>query len=63
MRGRKLAAAFIFLVGALIGASTRTNIWDGYPFWVWLIVLFVAVAICGVGVNMWRSADEKEESD
>jgi len=50
-----MAAVLLFALGALIGASTKTNLWDGYPFWVWLLVLFFAIAICGAALEMWRS--------
>jgi anti-sigma-K factor RskA len=53
--GKRIAAVLLFAIGALIGASTKTNLWDGYPFWVWLLVLFSAIAICGAALEMWRS--------
>jgi hypothetical protein len=53
--GKKIAAVLLFAMGAFIGASTKTTLWDGYPFWVWLLVLFFAIAICGSDLEMWRS--------
>ncbi len=56
MNGKRIMAALLFLVAGFLGASTRTNMWNGYPFWVWLIVLFLAFLIGGVALDMWRSA-------
>lgn len=60
MTGKRFVAGIIFLVGAFIGASTKTDIWDGFPLWVNLLVLFIAVAICGSAMSMWGSGKPKE---
>jgi hypothetical protein len=63
MNGKKIAAALLFLAGAVIGTSDRTTkFWDGYPFWLWLIAFVVGLAICGVAVDMWRSAGKSVKS-
>lgn len=59
MNGKRIAGATVFVIGGSLGGSTNTNMWDGYSFWVWLLVLFVSITICGVGVELWRSAGKK----
>ena len=61
MPGKRVAAVAVFLLGGLVGGSTRTNLWDSYPFWVWLIVLMAAFGLCGTAVNMWRSGVLKKD--
>ena len=56
MSVKRILAVVVFLVGAFIGASTRTDMWDRFPSWVWILVLIIALAICGAGVELWRSA-------
>ncbi len=60
MTGKRIVAGLIFLVGAFIGASTRTDIWDDFPLWVNLLVLFIAVVICGSATSMWAAGKPKE---
>jgi hypothetical protein len=54
MNKNKLLGGSVFLVGASIGATTRTDILDFLPFWAWLLVLFIAVVICNVGMTIWK---------
>jgi divalent metal cation (Fe/Co/Zn/Cd) transporter len=60
MTAKRILSALIFLVGAFIGASTRTDIWDDFPMWVNLLVLLIAVAICGSAMLMWGAGKPKE---
>lgn len=54
MKKNKLLGGSVFLVGALIGATTRTDILNFLPFWANLLILFIAVAICGMGMTIWK---------
>ncbi len=60
---KRILAALIFLVGAFIGASTRTDIWDDFPMWVNLLVLFIAVAICGSAMSMYGKRTSRKVGD
>jgi hypothetical protein len=59
----RILAALIFLVGAFIGASTMTDIWDDFPMWVNLLVLFIAVAICGSAMSMYGKRTSRKVGD
>jgi len=63
MSVNRIAGVIVFLVGAFLGASTRTNIWDRFPFWVWIVILIVALAICGAGVELWHYGYSKTKKD
>lgn len=56
---KRCAGVIVFLVGAFLGASTRTDMWDSLPFWMWILILIIALAICGAGVELWRSGNPK----
>lgn len=63
MSTNRVAGVIVFLIGAFLGASTRTEIWDRFPFWVWIVILIIALAICGAGVELWRSGNTKIKDD
>ena len=63
MTAKRIIAALIFMVGAFIGASTRTDIWDDFPMWVNLLVLFIAVAICGSAMSMYGKKTSRKVGD
>jgi len=58
MLAKKAAGAIIFLIGAFLGATTSTNMWDQYPFSVWIVILITALAICSAGVGLWRQSSK-----
>lgn len=62
MIGKKILAALLFLVGGVLSVSARTNFWDGYPFWVWQVVLFVALVSLVIAVILWCSDKPKDET-
>ncbi|MEI6277917.1 MAG: hypothetical protein WCQ16_00880 [Verrucomicrobiae bacterium] len=55
MKKNKLIGGSLFLFGAIIGASTRTDIYRAFPFWVYILILLIAVAICGTAMSIWNS--------
>lgn len=60
---KRVAGVIVFLVGAFLGASTQTDIWDRFPLWLWIVILIIALAICGAGVELWRSGNPKTKDD
>jgi hypothetical protein len=56
---KRVAGVIVFLVGAFLGASTQTDMWDGSHFFVWILILIIALAVCGAGVGLWRSGNPK----
>ena len=60
MTSKRIFAVVIFLIGSAIGASTGGDLWDGSPFWVWLLVLISAIAVCGIAMRMW-SAEKPQD--
>lgn len=60
MTGKRVIAGAMFFVGALIGGSTRTHVWDDFPLWVSFFILFIAIGICGSAMALW-SAENPDE--
>jgi hypothetical protein len=63
MSVKRIQAGSLFLVATFLGASTKSGLWDGFPFWVWLIVLLIAFGMGCEAVEMWRSSAPKHEED
>jgi len=60
---KRVAGVIVFLIGSFLGASTQTDMWDRSPFWVWVLILIIALVICGAGVKLWRSGNPKTKDD
>jgi len=57
---KKVVGAVVFMAGAFLGASTRTDLWNDLPMLVWYIALVAAFSICGFGVTLWNSGDTEQ---
>ena len=61
----KVLGVIVFLAGCVLGVSATSSkgILPDISFWLSLLLLFVSLMICSVGVLLWKwnSSDEKDE--
>jgi len=53
-RSNKPMAIIVFSMGAALGGSTRSGLWDDYSIGVYYFVLFAALLTCSWGVSLWK---------
>ena len=57
---KKVVGAVVFMAGAFLGASTRTDLWNDLPMLVWYLALVAACSICGFGVSLWKDDNAEQ---
>ena len=54
---RKFLGAAVFIAGAALGGFNETLSARKHSFTSYIVLLFLAFAICGGGVALWKSSD------
>ena len=51
---RKTMGTILIISGALLGGSTRTDLWNDSGMVMWFVVFCIACSMLGAGFSMWR---------